>query len=152
MGLFQPPARRKGLLHTRICELFGIEHPIVLGGMGSATSPELVAAVSGAGGLGVLGATRQTPEEVGRDVSAIRAATDRPFGLNLLLFMERPGQFDGLLAARPRVVSTAWSRLDQDLSSYVAKSHAIGALAMHMVSTVAEARSAARAGVDVIIA
>ena len=140
------------MLHTRICELFGIEHPIVLGGMGSATSPELVAAVSGAGGLGVLGATRQTPEEVGRDVSAIRAATDRPFGLNLLLFMERPGQFDGLLAARPRVVSTAWSRLDQDLSTYVAKSHAIGALAMHMVSTVAEARSAARAGVDVIIA
>jgi NAD(P)H-dependent flavin oxidoreductase YrpB (nitropropane dioxygenase family) len=140
------------MLRTRICELLGIEHPVVLGGMGSGTSPELVAAVSGAGGLGVLGATRQTPEEIARDAAAIRATTDRPFGLNLLLFMERPGQFDGLLAARPRVVSTAWSRLDQELSVYVAKSHAIGALTMHMVSTVAEARSAARAGVDVIVA
>ena len=56
------------MLRTRICELFGIEHPIVLGGMGSATSPRLVAAVSNAGGLGVLGATRQDPEELGRVV------------------------------------------------------------------------------------
>jgi NAD(P)H-dependent flavin oxidoreductase YrpB (nitropropane dioxygenase family) len=140
------------MLRTRVCELLGIEHPIVLGGMGSGTSPELVAAVSRAGGLGVLGATRQTPEELARDAAAIRVATDRPFGLNLLLFLERPGQFDGLLAARPRVVSTAWSRLDQDLGTYVARIHAIGALAMHMVSTVAEARSAARAGADVIVA
>jgi NAD(P)H-dependent flavin oxidoreductase YrpB (nitropropane dioxygenase family) len=140
------------MLRTRICDLFGIEHPIVLGGMGSGTSPQLVSAVSAAGGLGVLGATRQTAEELARDAQAIRAATDRPFGLNLLLFMERPGQFDGLLAARPRVVSTAWPRLEQDLGEYVAKIHAIGALAMHMVSTVAEAMSAARAGVDVIVA
>jgi NAD(P)H-dependent flavin oxidoreductase YrpB (nitropropane dioxygenase family) len=66
--------------------------------------------------------------------------------------MERPGQFDGLLAARPRVVSTAWPRLEQNLGEYVAKIHAIGALAMHMVSTVAEAMSAGRAGVDVIVA
>src|SRR5882724_11207512 len=121
------------MLRTRVCELLGIEHPIVLGGMGSGTSPELVAAVSRAGGLGVLGATRQTPEELARDAAAIRVATDRPFGLNLLLFLERPGQFDGLLAARPRVVSTAWSRLDQDLGTYVARIHANGALAMHMV-------------------
>jgi NAD(P)H-dependent flavin oxidoreductase YrpB (nitropropane dioxygenase family) len=46
------------MLRTRICELLGIEHPIVLGGMGSATSPELVAAVCAAGAFGVLGATR----------------------------------------------------------------------------------------------
>ena len=140
------------MLRTRICEVLGIEHPIVLGGMGTGTSPELVAAVSAAGGLGVLGATRQSPEEVGRDAAAIRAATARPFGLNLLLFLERPGQYDGLLAARPKVVSTAWPNVEQDLGSYVARAHAIGALSMHMVSTVAEAKAAARAGVDVIVA
>lgn len=140
------------MLHTRICDLLGIEHPIVLGGMGTGTSPQLVAAVSEAGGLGVLGATRQSPEELARDAEAIRAATARPFGLNLLLFMERPGQYDGLLAARPKVVSTAWPWLEQDLAGYVARAHAIGALAMHMVSTVAEARAAARAGCDVIVA
>ena len=140
------------MLRTRICELLGIEHPIVLGGMGNATSPELVAAVSAAGGLGVLGATRQGPEEVARDAAAIRAATTRPFGLNLLLFLERPGQYEGFLATRPKVVSTAWPNVEQDLGGYVARAHAIGALSMHMVSTVAEAKAAARAGVDVIVA
>jgi NAD(P)H-dependent flavin oxidoreductase YrpB (nitropropane dioxygenase family) len=140
------------MLRTRICELLGIEHPIVMGGMGTGTSPDLVAAVSAAGGLGVLGASRQSAEELARDAEAIRAATARPFGLNLLLFRERPGQYDALLAARPKVISTAWPTLEQDLGTYVAKTHAIGAVAMHMVSTVAEARAAARAGVDVIVA
>ena len=140
------------MLRTRICELLGIEHPIVLGGMGTGTSPALVAAVSEAGGLGVLGATAQDPAAVARDAAAIRALTGKPFGLNLLLFRERPGQYDGLLAARPRVVSTAWPTLEQELAGYVTRAHAIGALLMHMVSTVAEARAAARAGVDVIVA
>jgi NAD(P)H-dependent flavin oxidoreductase YrpB (nitropropane dioxygenase family) len=140
------------MLRTRICALLGIEHPIVLGGMGNATSPELVAAVSTAGGLGVLGATRQNPEELARDAAAIRTATTRPFGLNLLLFMERPGQYDAFLAARPKVISTAWAAIEQDLGSYVARAHAAGALAMHMISTVADAKVAARAGVDIIVA
>ena len=140
------------MLRTRICALLGIEHPIVLGGMGTGTSPELVAAVSAAGGLGVLGATRQNPEELARDAAAIRAATTRPFGLNLLLFMERPGQYETLLAARPKVISTAWAALEQDLGGYVARAHAVGALAMHMISTVTEAKAAARAGMDIIVA
>lgn len=140
------------MLRTRVCELLGIEHPIVLGGMGTGTSPQLVAAVSSAGGLGILGASRQSAEELARDAEAIRAATDRPFGLNLLLFRERPGQYDGLLAARPKVVSTAWSTLEQNLATYAARAHAVGAVFMHMVSTVAEAKAAARAGVDVIVA
>jgi NAD(P)H-dependent flavin oxidoreductase YrpB (nitropropane dioxygenase family) len=140
------------MLRTRICELLGIEHPIVLGGMGTGTSPALVAAVSAAGGLGVLGATQQDPAAVARDAAAIRALTGKPFGLNLLLFRERPGQYDGLLAARPRVVSTAWPSLEQELAGYVERAHAIGALFMHMVSTVTEARAAAQAGADVIVA
>jgi len=140
------------MLRTRLCDLLGLEHPIVLGGMGTATSPALVAAVSGSGALGVLGATRQSPEELAREAEAIRAATPRPFGLNLLLFMERPGQYDALLAARPRVISTAWATAEQDLGSYVARAHAIGAVFMHMVSTVAEAKAAARAGADIIVA
>jgi NAD(P)H-dependent flavin oxidoreductase YrpB (nitropropane dioxygenase family) len=140
------------VLRTRICALLGIEHPIVLGGMGTGTSPELVAAVSTAGGLGVLGATRQNPDELARDAAAIRASTTRPFGLNLLLFMERPGQYEALLTARPKVISTAWAALEQDLGGYVARAHAVGALAMHMISTVAEAKVAARAGMDIIVA
>src|SRR5215470_3364461 len=140
------------MLRTRLSDLLGLEHPIVLGGMGTATSPALVAALSGAGALGVLGATRQSAEELAREAEAIRAATPRPFGLNLLLFLERPGQYDALLAARPRVVSTAWATAEQDLGSYVARAHAVGAVFMHMVSTVPEAKAAARAGADIIVA
>jgi NAD(P)H-dependent flavin oxidoreductase YrpB (nitropropane dioxygenase family) len=140
------------MLRTRLHALLGLEHPVVMGGMGTGTSPELVAAVSSAGGLGILGATRQGAAELAREVAAIRAATDRPFGLNLLLFRERAGQHDELVAMRPKVVSTAWSTLEQDLASYVARAHAIGALAMHMISTVEDARLAASAGVDIIVA
>jgi NAD(P)H-dependent flavin oxidoreductase YrpB (nitropropane dioxygenase family) len=140
------------VLRTRATELLGIEHPVVLGGMGSATSPELVAAVSAAGGLGVLGATRQSPDALARDVAEIRRLTDRPFGLNLLLFLADEERFAGLLAARPRVLSFAWAWPEQDLATYFARSHGVGALVMHMVSTVPEAERAAQAGADVIVA
>ncbi len=140
------------MLRTRICEMLGIEHPIVLGGMGTGTSPALVAAVCEAGGLGVLGATQHGPAEMERAAAAIRALTGKPFGLNLLLFRERPEQYEALLAARPAVVSTAWPNVDQDLAGYVSRAHAAGARFMHMVSTVAEARAAARAGADIIVA
>ena len=140
------------MLRTRITELLGIEHPIVLGGMGTGTSPALVAAVSEAGGLGVLGATRQAADVLSRGVEEIRERTDRPFGLNLLLFLGSDEQFDVLLAARPRVLSFAWAWPHQDLAAYFARAHAAGSLVMHMVSTVAEAQRAARAGADVIVA
>src|SRR5262245_12511374 len=121
------------MLRTRLCDLLGIEHPVVLGGMGSATSPELVAAVSEAGGLGILGGSSRNPDEVARHAAAVRAAAAKPFGLNLLLFLDRPGQYDALLAARPNVISTAWPAREQDLASYAARAHAIGAVFMHMV-------------------
>jgi NAD(P)H-dependent flavin oxidoreductase YrpB (nitropropane dioxygenase family) len=63
-----------------------IEHPIALGGMGSATSPALVAAVSGAGGLGALECHYLTPEQIRERTVAIRRATNKEFGLNFLLF------------------------------------------------------------------
>jgi NAD(P)H-dependent flavin oxidoreductase YrpB (nitropropane dioxygenase family) len=135
-----------------MAEVLGIEHPVVLGGMGSGTSPELVAAVSEAGGLGVLGATRQRPDALARDVAEIRRRTERPFGLNLLLFLADEDGFAGLLAARPRVLSFAWPWPEQDLASYFARSHEVGALVMHMVSSVPEAERAASAGADIIVA
>src|SRR5437763_15770045 len=74
-------------LRTRLTELLDIEHPVVLGGMGrGATVPPMVAAVSEAGGLGVLGVTRYPADRVAEQATAVRSATPRPFGLNLLLF------------------------------------------------------------------
>jgi nitronate monooxygenase len=76
------------ILRTRLCDLLGIEYPVVLAGMGGrglATPPRLVAAVSNAGGLGVMGGSGLDPEEIRRRIREIRALTDRPFGVDLLL-------------------------------------------------------------------
>ena len=73
-------------LQTKITELLGIEHPVVLGGMGSGgTGHRLVAEVSSAGGLGILSASWLSRAEQQAEVEAIRHVTDRPFGLNHLL-------------------------------------------------------------------
>lgn len=70
---------------TRICELFEIEVPIVLAGMGEASTPALAAAVSNAGGLGVMGAAACSPRRLRRWIHEIRELTDRPFGVDTLL-------------------------------------------------------------------
>jgi len=75
-------------LHTRLCDQLGIEVPILLAGMGvwgMATPPALVAAVSEAGGLGVLGCSGLAPEEIRRRIRAVRERTSKPFGVDLLL-------------------------------------------------------------------
>ena len=75
-------------LHTPLCDLLEIEYPIVLAGMGSwgmATPPALVAAVSNAGGLGVLGCSNLAPREVEDRIREVRRLTDKPFGVDLLL-------------------------------------------------------------------
>ena len=72
-------------LRTPVCELLGIEYPIFAAGMGGVTGAALAAAVSGAGGMGVLGATFMTADELGQEITAVRDATDRPFAVNVLI-------------------------------------------------------------------
>jgi len=78
----------RALLHNAFCDAWGIEVPIFLAGMGvggRATPPALVAAVSQAGGLGVLGCSGLSPEETRRRIREVRTLTDKPFGVDLLL-------------------------------------------------------------------
>jgi len=72
-------------LDTPVCELLGIDYPIVLAGMGGASTPELAAAVSNAGGLGVLGAATCQPETLRSWIRRTRELTNRPFGVDTLL-------------------------------------------------------------------
>jgi len=72
-------------LHTKLCDLFGIEYPIILAGMGRTSGPALVAAVSNAGGLGVIGATYLQPEQLRDWIKKTRQLTDKPFGVDLLV-------------------------------------------------------------------
>jgi enoyl-[acyl-carrier protein] reductase II len=79
-------------MHTRLTELLEIEHPVMLAGMGGVSYADLVAAVSEAGGIGTLGASTMDPDELPREMSAVRAATTKPFGVDLLTAM--PGQVE----------------------------------------------------------
>ena len=72
-------------LRTRVCDILGIDVPIVLAGMGGASTPELVAAVANTGGLGVLGAAGCGPKQLRQWIQRTRALTDKPFGVDTLL-------------------------------------------------------------------
>ncbi|HEX6350473.1 MAG TPA: nitronate monooxygenase family protein [Candidatus Dormibacteraeota bacterium] len=139
-------------LRTRLTDLLGIEHPVVLGGMGSGTSPELVAAVSEAGGLGIQGGVGRPPEVLRQLAAEIRSGTSRLFGINLLLFLATPEHRDALLELAPPVFSTSWPMPEDDLRPLFERAHAAGSRVMHMVNGVPEAVRAAEAGADVIVA
>ena len=140
------------MIRTPICDLLDIEHPIALGGMGSATSPALVAAVSRAGGLGALGCHYLTPNQIQERAAAIRQETKKPFGLNFLTFDTREDSFAAALELRPSVMQFAWARPDQDLKPYFDRSHDAGCKVTYMAGAVPEALRAAKAGADIIIA
>lgn len=140
------------MIHTPVCDLLRIRHPIVLGGMSESTSVPLVAAVSNAGGLGTLGMTNTPLEQIPKDISALREATEAPFAVNFLLFAAREHCIDAALDARPPVFSAAWARADQDLGTFFERAHDAGCRVMYMAGTVPEALRARSAGADVIVA
>ena len=74
-------------MQTRITELFGIEHPIVLPGMSWISTPELVAAVCNAGGLGILASGPLSQQQTRQAITRIRELTDKPFGIGITLMM-----------------------------------------------------------------
>jgi NAD(P)H-dependent flavin oxidoreductase YrpB (nitropropane dioxygenase family) len=82
-------------LRTPLCDLLDIKYPIVLAGMGGAASPELAAAVSNAGGLGILGAASLEPDKLAEWITRTRALTSEPFGVDTLLPMTVPQQGEG---------------------------------------------------------
>ncbi len=93
-----------------ICERIGIAHPIIQAPMAAADTPELVAAVSNAGGLGMVGAAYMTPDQITERIAAVRQLTDRPFGINLFAG-GRASQLDG----DPAPVLALLSRFHEEL-------------------------------------
>jgi len=136
------------MLKTRLCEVLGIDVPIILAPMGSCTSAELAAAVSNAGGLGGIGSLFRTTAAIKRDIDTVRTLTNRHFAINHVPQTLDPEAFHHTLAARPAVVSFALG----DPGDLVQRAHDVGSLVMLQVTTVAQAVQAASRGVDVIIA
>ncbi|MDQ6730626.1 MAG: nitronate monooxygenase [Actinomycetota bacterium] len=133
-------------MRTPVCDLLGIERPIVQAPMGSAAVPALAAAVGKAGALGTVALTWVA--DVAGVVRETAALTGRPFGGNLVLAWDQHHRLDQALEAGLKIVSLTWG----DPGPYVERTHDAGALAMHTVGSADEARRAAACGVDVIVA
>ena len=94
------------MLKTRLCELLGLEVPIILAPMGTCTSAELAAAVSNEGGLGGIGSLFLPTATVKRDIDAVRTFTNRPFAINHIPQALDAEVFRYTLEAQPRVISS----------------------------------------------
>ncbi|HMF25259.1 MAG TPA: nitronate monooxygenase [Pseudolabrys sp.] len=136
------------MLKTPLCDIFGIEVPIILAPMGTCTSAELAAAVSNEGGLGGIGTLFRSLAAIKRDIDVVRTLTDRPFAINHIPQALDAEAFRYTLEAKPAVISFA---LD-DPGDMVRQAHDVGSRVMLQVTTVAQAVRAAESGVDVIIA
>ncbi|MBI3784417.1 MAG: nitronate monooxygenase [Deltaproteobacteria bacterium] len=136
-------------MNTSFTRLVGCEVPIQLAGMPMIASPQLAAAVSNAGGLGMVGGARLTPEALGQLLDSVSDLTARPFGVNFIMqFHENPACVE-VAAAKARVVEFFYAAPRADL---VNLAHRGGALVSWQVGSRDEAVAAEQAGCDFIIA
>ena len=137
-------------MRTRLTELLDIEHPVMLAGMGGVSYHQLVAAVSEAGGIGTLGASTMSVEQLGDEIAAVKALTSKPFGVDLLTAM--PGQVEGGIqqvvdgGARIYVAGLGIPR------EVVEMLHAKGILVGSMCGKVRHAIGAVASGCDFVVA
>jgi nitronate monooxygenase len=147
-------------LRTPLCDLLGIEVPILNVGFGEAATPELAAAVSNAGGLGVLGFTGggMPPEEIRRRIERTRARTGRPFGGNIIISSLEGTDEAARAATHEKIRAALDARIPVlvlfwgDPAPFVDPAHAAGTKLVVQVGSADEAAAAARSGVDAIIA
>lgn len=141
------------MIRTRVCDLLGIQHPIFLGGLGGGhTRPEMVAAVSEAGGFGAQGCHALSVQQIHDAAAAIRSRTQKPFAFNFLLFLTEEECFAAALKEKPAAIAFAWPRPSDDLRRYIARAHDAGCKVTLMAGGVPEAERGAEAGADVIVA
>ncbi len=137
-------------MKTRITELFGIEHPIIQGGMHWVGYAELAAAVSNAGGLGIITAlTQPTPEDLAREIARCREMTDKPFGVNLTFlpsFKEPPypEYIQAIIDGGVKIVETA----GRSPEKYMPALKEAGIKVIHKCTSVRHALKAERIGCD----
>jgi len=136
------------VLKTAICDLFGIKHPIIQGGMAHLGTAELVSAVSNAGGLGIIGAGYYQPDWVRQQIRLTKQQTSQPFGVNIQLtsiFTEQV--IDVVLQEKVAVVATGAGNPE----TYILRFKQAGIKVMPVVASVDSAKRLERAGADVIV-
>jgi nitronate monooxygenase len=139
-------------MKTAVTELLGIRYPIIQGGMQWVGFAELAAAVSNAGGLGILTAlTQPTPDDLRREIARCRAMTDKPFGVNLTILPSiNPPPYDEYIRAIAESGITIVETAGNNPRDFAPKFKAHGITVIHKCTSVRHALSAERHGVDVI--
>ena len=139
-------------ISTKLTQILNCRYPIISAGMGGPARAELAAAVSQAGGFGLLGMVRETPEVIAREIAEVRRRTSKPFGVNLIPSGTKPellrAELDLCLASQVPAMCFFWD-VFPDL---VAEAKAAGCLVLYQVGSVPDALKAEAAGADVIIA
>mgnify|MGYP005840788797 CR=1 FL=1 len=139
-------------MKTRITELFGIEHPIIQGGMHWVGYAELAAAVSNAGGLGIITAlTQPTPDDLAKEIARCKELTDKPFGVNLTFlpsFQEPPypEYIQAIIDGGVKIVETA----GRSPEKYMPALHEAGIKVIHKCTSVRHALKAQKIGCDAV--
>src|SRR5215470_2159613 len=135
-------------MRTPLCQRLGIEVPIIQAPMGGVVGPTLAAAVSNAGGLGMLVPWRADLATVRQQIRETRALTSKPFGVNLNLEFPQEERLEAALEEGVRVISFFW----RNPAALVPRAKAAGATVLHTVGTAAAARHAVECGVDIVVA
>ena len=139
-------------MKTKITEMFGIEHPIIQGGMHYVGYAEMAAAVSNAGGLGVItGLTQPTPEDLAKEIARCHEMTDKPFGVNLTFLPSfnappYPEYIEAIIAGNVKIVETAGRSPQQ----YMEQLKAAGIKVIHKCTSVRHALKAQSIGCDAV--
>ena len=139
----------KSVLHTELCDMLGVEYPIVQTGMGFVAPPRLAAAVSNAGGFGILGAASWDVEETREKILETKNFTDKPFGVNFLPYHPRVDELLDLLIAE-KVKVASYARAPSSKVAEKTKPH--GILNMASIGAVRHAVKTESWGVDAVIA
>lgn len=137
------------LFRTALCDLLHIKYPILQGGMAWVSTAELAAAVSEAGGLGIIGAGTMPVDWLEEQVHRARKLTKKPFGVNIMLLSPHLEDVMNLLKAEPVAVITTGAG---NPGKYVPALREVGTKVIPVVSSVALAKRLARTGVDALIA
>jgi enoyl-[acyl-carrier protein] reductase II len=138
------------MLHTPICDYFGIKYPILLAGMGGVAMHRVVAAVSNAGGLGVIGAASLTPDQMRNEIRRTRELTDKPFAVDLLApipDMMRP-HMPVLIEEKVRIFVAGLAVP----AEFIKTMHEHGMKVVVMCGKVRHAQKSQEAGADVVVA
>lgn len=134
---------------NRVCELLGIEYPIIQGGMAWVATAELAAAVSNAGGLGLIAAGGAPSDVVREQIKKARTLTDKPFGVNVMLMSPFADEvMQVILEEKPAVVATGAG----NPGKYIEDLKSAGIKIMPVIASVAMAKRMEKAGADAIIA